>query len=121
MANYVKRGVIRVATDVSMTTVLSNPTSQFRGALIDLLEDVAAGIIADNPTIIAAAEEAVDNALTSILALSKCVHFASGRWVWDGPNGPLATHYILRIDGRWRTAATPFPTPSPSRPAISWN
>jgi hypothetical protein len=120
MATYVKRGVIRVATDVSMTTVLSNPSSQFRGALIDLLEQVAAGIIANDPTIIAAAEAAVANALATKLSLSKCVHLSGGRWVWDGPNGASATHYILRVDGRWRTAATPFPTPSASRPAITW-
>ena len=120
MATYVKRGVIRVATDVSMTTVLSNPSSQFRGALIDLLEQVAAGIIANDPTIIAAAEAQVTAALSSKLALTKCIHFASGRVVWDGPNGAAATHYVLRIDNRWRTAAFPFPTPSPTRPAISY-
>ena len=114
-------GEVDAASDMTMTTVTNTPSSSFRAALIDLLEEVAAGVIADNPTIIAAAEAAVANALSSILALTKCIHFASGRWVWDGPNGPLATHYILRIDGRWRTTATPFPTPSPSRPAISWN
>ena len=121
MATYVKRGVIRVATDVSMTTVLSNPSSQFRGALIDLLEQVAAGIIANDPTIIAAAENAVADALTSKLALAKCVHLESGVWVWDGPNGTSATHYLFPDDtGALVARTTPFPVPSASAPELTW-
>lgn len=120
-SKYTKRGVIRVATDVSMATVLSNPASQFRSDLIDLLEQVAAGIIADSPTIIAAAEAAIANALTTKLALSKCVHLDAGIWVWDGPNGPLATHYLLPDDtGALIARATPFPVPSASSPELTW-
>lgn len=121
MSKYVKRGVIRVATDLSMTVVLSNPSSLFRNALIDLLEQVAAGIIADSPTIIAAAEAAIANALTTKLALSKSMHFESGTPVYDGPNGPLATHYLLPDHtGELVARATPFPVPSASSPELIW-
>src|SRR5690606_9234224 len=48
---YTKRGTIRVATDVSMTVVLRNPNSEFRPALIDLLNSVAADVIANNPEV----------------------------------------------------------------------
>lgn len=120
-SKYTKRGVIRVATDVSMTTVLSNPASQFRGALVDLLEQVAAGIIADSPTIIAAAEAAIANALTTKLALSKCLHFESGVAVYDGPNGSLATHYVFFDHlGVPIIRPTPFPVPSASAPEFTW-
>ncbi|CAN7267986.1 hypothetical protein LJR186_001240 [Microbacterium foliorum] len=64
-SKYLKRGVIRVATDTSMAVVLSNPASQFYQALIDLLADVAAGVIANDPTVVAAAGAAVDAKLAA--------------------------------------------------------
>lgn len=114
-------GEVDAASDTTMAFTVNTVGTLTRQSIIDLITPIAAGIIAGNPTIIAAAEAAVANALTSKLALSKCVHLAGGRWAWDGPNGASATHYVLRIDGRWRTAAYPFPTPSSTRPAISWN
>lgn len=116
MATYTKRGVIRVATDVSMTVVLSNPSSQFRAALEDLIE----AVLSDNPAVIAAAEAAVNDALASILSLSKCVHLEAGKWVWDGPLGAAATHYVFPDhDGRLVVRSTPFPTPL-ATPALNW-
>jgi hypothetical protein len=120
MSKYVKRGVIRVATDLSMTVVLSNPNSLFRNALIDLLELIAVGIISGNPAIVAAAEAAIANAMTTKLALSKSVHLESGWLVWDGPNGQAATHYVLIDHNGWPVArATPFPVPT-ATPALNW-
>lgn len=65
---------------------------------------------------------AVDNYLANLdIAPQKCVHFAAGRWFYDGPGSPLATHYIIRVDDRWRIVEKPYPTPSTTRPAITWN
>lgn len=113
-------GEFAYATDQSMATITNTPETQFRDALEALLELIAAGIISGNPTIIAAAEAAVANALTAKLALSKSVHLVSGRVSWDGPNGASATHYVLLVNGRWQTVLYPFPAPSASRPAVTW-
>lgn len=56
-------GEVDAASDMTMATVTNTSNSRFRAALIDLLETIAAGIIADDPTIIAAAEAAVAGAL----------------------------------------------------------
>lgn len=118
---YTKRGTIRVATDTSMTAVLNNTSSQFRAELIDLLEDVAAGVIADNPAIIAAAEAAVAAALANAeIRPRKCVHVEAGKWVWDGPDGLAATHYVLPDDtGALVVRPTVWPVPG-ATPEFTW-
>lgn len=59
----IKIARVRFATDESMAMVTRDTSSAFRGALEDLLAQVAAGVIANDPTIIAAAEAAVAQAL----------------------------------------------------------
>lgn len=54
---------VRFATDGSMATITRTPGTEFREALTELLEQIAAGIIANDPTLIAAAEAAVADAL----------------------------------------------------------
>ena len=116
-------GSVDAASDATMATVTNQANSRFRTAL----EALIAAILAGNQAVIEAAEQAaaaaVNEALTSRLGLAKCIHYdsATGRWVWDGPNDPAATHYIVRVDGRWRIVSTPFPTPSATAPAIDWN
>lgn len=56
-------GAIDAASDQTMATVTRRSGSEFRAALSDLLSQIAAGIIANDPAIIAAAEAAVDEAL----------------------------------------------------------
>lgn len=65
-------------------------------------------------------EAVAESVMLSTLGLARCMHFEAGRWWWDGPNSPAATHFLLRIDGRWATAQKPFPTPSATSPAITW-
>lgn len=120
---WILRGHISVASDSTTAALVANGNSQTHAAIINLIGPVAGEII-DNldPSIFQEpAQDAIDAAFATTLALKKCTHLASGRWAWDGPSGPSATHYILRIDGRWRTVANPFPTPSATAPAISWN
>lgn len=56
-------GTLDAASDQTMATITRTSSSQFRAALLDLLENVAAGIIANDPTIVEAAERAVEQAL----------------------------------------------------------
>ncbi|KQR43437.1 hypothetical protein ASF87_16740 [Microbacterium sp. Leaf161] len=77
--------------------------------------------LAADPTIIAAMEAGAENAIATKLALAKCVHLESGKWVWDGPNGSLATHYLLPDHtGSLVARPTPFPVPSATSPALTW-
>ncbi|WP_242085972.1 pyocin knob domain-containing protein [Microbacterium lacticum] len=51
----------------------------------------------------------------------KCVHLEAGVWVWDGPNAPAATHYLIPDEhGVLIARTTPFPTPSAATPALDW-
>lgn len=97
--------------------LLNKPTQAMPAAVRSrVVEELAA-----HPTLVDAAEELIDDALASILALSKCMHLDAGVWVWDGPNGALATHYILPDHtGALVARATPFPTPSASTPGLDW-
>lgn len=56
-------GALDAASDQTMATVTRHQGSAFRQALVDLIQNVAAGIISGDPTIIAAAEAAVEQAL----------------------------------------------------------
>lgn len=56
-------GSVSAASDKTMATITRTAGTEFRAALEDLLEDVAAAIIAGNPAIIEAAEQAVADAL----------------------------------------------------------
>lgn len=113
-------GEVDAASDITMAFTVNTIGTLTRQAIIDLITPIAAGIIADDPAIIEAAEAAVNEALSTILALSKCVHFESGIPVYDGPLGPLATHYIFPDHtGEQVIRPTPFPTPL-ATPAFTW-
>lgn len=113
-------GRLQVATPETMAVAVRGNTVA-TDAVDERIELIAADIIADDPTIIAAAEAAVEAALATTLALSKCLHIEAGRWVYDGPNGPLATRYIIpNHDGRLVIRQYPFPTPSASAPELTW-
>lgn len=56
-------GSVNAATDATMATITNRPSSLFRGALEDLIAAVASAIIAANPTLIAAAEAALSDAM----------------------------------------------------------
>lgn len=56
-------GQVEAASDPTMAAVTRRASSAFRAALTELIQDIAAGIIAGDPTIIAAAEQAVADAL----------------------------------------------------------
>lgn len=58
-------GTLDAASDQTMATITETEGTQFRAALEDLLETIAAGVIANDPAIIEAAEEAVRDALAS--------------------------------------------------------
>ena len=50
----------------------------------------------------------------------KCIHLEAGKWVWDGPNGPLATHFLLPDhDGSLVARSAAWPTPA-STPELNW-
>lgn len=56
-----------------------------------------------------------------LVTLVKCVHLEAGVWVWDGPDAPAATHYLLPDDtGALIARPTPFPVPSATSPALDW-
>jgi len=134
---WILKGHISVASDVTTAGLISSPVSLTRAALDavlnalvpPLVEDYAEDIVppivyqvmGENPAIAAAAVAAVANALTTVMGASKCVHLESGVWVWDGPSGPLATHYLLPDDtGTLVARPTLFPRPSVSAPALEW-
>lgn len=61
----IKIARVRFATDGSMASITNTPGSAFRGAVEALIQDVASGIIANDPTIVQAAENAVSAALAA--------------------------------------------------------
>ncbi len=60
-------GEVDAASDTTMAFTVNTPGTSTRDAIIDLIEPIAADIIAGNPTVIAAAEAAVANALEPAL------------------------------------------------------
>lgn len=56
-------GEVNAAGDITMAAIVSTPGTQTRAAIAALIQSIAAGIIADDPTIIQAAEDAVAQAL----------------------------------------------------------
>lgn len=76
---------------------------------------------ASDPLFASLANAAVTAAITTKLGLAKCVHLEAGQWVWDGPNAPAATHYLIPDENAALVArATPFPTPSATAPELIW-
>lgn len=74
-------GTIDAASDQTMATVTRTANSEFREALEELIQAVAAGIIASDPTVIAAAVAAVDAALAAQpIVLSRVVSATGGTW-----------------------------------------
>lgn len=118
---YTVRTTASAATDDSMALELRRAGSETQDATIELIAPVASEIISDNPTVIAGAVGAIDNAASTKLALAKCVHLEAGKWVWDGPNGASSTHYLIPDEtGALIARATPFPFPSATAPELTW-
>lgn len=130
---WILRGHVSVASDSTTAGLISSPNTQTRAALAAVLEpmveDAAETIVppivyqvmADDPTIAAGAAAAAANALAAILGAAKCVHFEAGVLIYDGPNGPLATHYLIPDDtGIPIARSTLFPVPSASSPELIW-
>lgn len=116
-------GSVDAASDATMATVTNQANSLFRTAL----EALIAAVLAENQAVIDAAEQAaaaaVNDALTTRLALSKTVYIEAGQIVWDTtPGRTLATHYFLPDHtGELVARLTPFPTPSATTPfALDW-
>lgn len=115
--SLVKWGSLSAASDQTMEAVAKNSGSKFRVALNSIIQAIVTATLAASPTVVAAAAAAVAGAL----AVKKCVHLEAGVWVWDGPDSPDATHYLIPDDtGALVARATPFPTPSASAPEMNW-
>lgn len=105
-------GEVDAASDATMTTVTNTPSSSFRAALIALLEVVAAGVIADNPTIIAAAEAAVANALEPALQTT-----GGGRL--SNTSGLTSDLNAIPASGWYRASASAVGVPPVA--SVQWN
>lgn len=114
-------GRVKFATDESMATITNTSGSAFRAALIALLELVAADVISDDPAIRAAVIAAIDEQLAAgEYVPRKCIHLESGVWVWDGPDGIAATHYLIPDDAGVLVARpTVWPVPG-ATPVLNW-
>lgn len=113
-------GELDAATDTTMAYTVNTPGTSTRDAIIALITPVAAGIIASNPTLIAAVEALLDDALTAKLSLTKSVYLDGGKWAWRVSGSPAATHYVLPDHtGAQIVRPTPFPTPA-ATPAFNW-
>lgn len=114
-------GQVDAASDITMAAIVNQSGSRTRAAVVDLLALVAAGVIADDPTVAAAAVAAVEDALAAgEYTPRKCIHREGGTWVWDGPSGLGATHYLLPDHtGAYVVRPTPFPIPL-ATPALNW-
>ncbi|WP_311878684.1 hypothetical protein [Microbacterium forte] len=85
-----------------------DPTGPLKDVVEDIVEDFVPGAV----------EDALD---ATVIRLVKCVHLEAGKWVWDGPAAPAATHYLIPDENAALVArATPFPTPSASAPELIW-
>lgn len=95
-------------------------------AMVALPAAIRSRVIAElnaDPTIRDAVEAAVLDfveGLNLVLAV-KCVHLEGNTVVWDGPDSPAATHYLIPDHtGMPVPRATPFPIPSASSPQLTW-
>lgn len=94
-------GTLDAASDQTMATITATSGTQFRDALEDLLETIAAGIIANDPAIIEAAEEAVQTALAS--------EISDANLVSAYPKTPTRYTTFPSIPMKWRH--TPYTDP----------
>lgn len=86
-------GTLDAASDQTMATVTRRVGSEFRQAVMELIEDVAAGIIASDPTLIQAAEQAVAEALeNAAIVTSETLDADSMEFQQDG-------YVMAAIDG----------------------
>lgn len=58
-------GEVNAAGDITMASIVNQQGTQTRSAIMALIQNVAASIISSNPTVIAAAEAAVANAMAA--------------------------------------------------------
>lgn len=128
---YTKRTTAAAATDDSMALELRRNGSESQDATIELITPVAADIIANDPTIVAAAEAAVGSAVDEAIVAEDLVSFAdpaipqviptaqsSLAYVWLNDDelqllGGITEDGLLRFQGLelsdgtvWRTASS---------------
>lgn len=109
------------AAQIAITVGASvEPAMFFRACRSDVWD---AWVKLTTPTDLAGALDARVAGLVAeldLVTLVKCVHLEAGVWVWDGPDAPAATHYLLPDDtGALVARPTPFPTPL-ATPALDW-
>lgn len=92
-------GSVSAASDITMADITNTPSSRFRAALEDLLADVAAGVIADDPAIIAALEAQSAELVAEALAEAGIVRFADPA-VPSTNQWPADSVYALRETDR---------------------
>lgn len=110
----IKWGVISAAGDITMAAIVRTAGSQTREAIIDLIEPIAAQIIKDDPTIIAAAEQAAEEAVAQeiasagvIIGIPTSPVGVSTRttlpisWIHRVMSSPYASTYSATYDGVW--------------------
>lgn len=115
--NLIPWGSVTAASDLTMETVVKTSTSKFRAALLAIITPIVTNLIASSPTVVDAAAAAV----SAQLVLKKCVHLEAGEWVWDGPDGDDATHYLIPDhNGEIVARETPFPVPSATPLTLNW-
>lgn len=108
-------GSVDAASDATMTTVTNQVNSLFRGALTDLIEVV----LADNPTVEAAAAAAATVAAEDAVA----DQIANGDLVAAVPETELtrSTRTVVPMTFRDKTRATLYPAIYPAiYPAVTW-
>lgn len=95
-------GQVNAASDMTMSTIVDTSGTRTRQSIIGLITPVAAGIIAGNPTIIAAAEQAAQAAVEAALLSSNIVQAF--------PDGNLAYSTETAVPMQWmrKTLSDPY-------------
>ncbi|WP_345750123.1 SGNH/GDSL hydrolase family protein [Microbacterium rhizophilus] len=101
MAGLIPFGELEAAADLTTAELVKQP-SQTRAAVDGRIQGVAAGIIAGNPTVVAAAEAAADEAVTEAVA-SESILMAY-------PEVPISRSGLSKVPVRWRhkTMSDPY-------------
>lgn len=89
--------------------------------LQQMAEDIDDFLLPSNAHFLALVTDAVELALSAIeVKPVKCIHREAGKWVWDGPGSPAATHYLLPDHtGALVARATVWPAPT-ATPVLNW-
>ena len=107
-------GQVDAASDITMSTIVDTSGTRTRQSIIDLISPVAAGIIAGNPTIIAAAEEAARVAVAGALAAENVVRAY--------PETPVTYTSLSAVPMHWiyKQLSQPYPSTYPAVYPGSW-